>query len=35
VIKVFDGLPNFLIVFRDDLHDFSHEFLTGKLDGLV
>ena len=35
VIKVFDGLPNFLMVFRDGLHDFSHEFLMGKYDGLV
>ena len=35
VIKVFDGLPKFLMVFRDGLSHLKHEFLMGKLDGLV
>ena len=35
VIKLFDGLPKFLMVFYDGLIDFRGEFLMGFRDGLV
>ena len=35
VIKLFDGLPKFLMVFYDGLIDFRWEFLMGFRDGLV
>lgn len=35
VIKVFEGLPNFLRVCREGLPDFEHELMRVLREGLV
>ena len=35
VIKVFEGLPNFVRVFREGLPDFDYELMRGLREGLI
>ena len=35
VIEVFEGLPNFVRVFREGLPDFDHALMRGLREGLI